>query len=168
MIDDSRPPSTGVGRVLIAVYAILALASLGRSGYQIATKFEEAPLAYVLSALAAVVYVVATVALIGRGAAWFRVAAIAIGVELLGVLVVGTASLIDPALFPDDTVWSVFGRGYAFVPLVLPILGLLWLRRLDRARIRAHGRALASADSASPAAPASTAPTAPSAHEGAS
>ncbi len=44
------------------------------------------------------------------------------------MLVVGTLSLIDPVLFPAKTVWSVFGRGYAFVPLVLPVLGLLWLR----------------------------------------
>ncbi|GAA1735033.1 hypothetical protein [Microcella frigidaquae] len=134
MSDEPRPTSSGIGRVLIAVYAILALASLGRSGYQIATKFDEAPLAYSLSALAAVVYVLATVALIARGATWFTVAVVAIGFELAGVLIVGTLSIIDPALFPDDTVWSQFGRGYAFIPLVLPILGLLWLRRVARAR----------------------------------
>jgi len=134
MSDEPRPTRSGIGRVLIAVYAILALASLGRSGYQIATKFDEAPLAYSLSALAAVVYVLATVALIARGVTWFTVAVVAIGFELAGVLIVGTLSIIDPALFPDDTVWSQFGRGYAFIPLVLPILGLLWLRRVARAR----------------------------------
>ena len=134
MSDELRPTSAGIGRVLIAVYAILALAALGRSGYQIATKFDEAPVAYSLSALAAVVYVLATVALVARGAAWFRVAVIAIGFELAGVLIVGTLSIIDPVLFPDDTVWSQFGQGYAFIPLVLPILGLLWLRRVARAR----------------------------------
>lgn len=134
MSDELRPTSAGIGRVLIAVYAVLALAALGRSGYQIATKFDEAPVAYSLSALAAVVYVLATVALVARGAAWFRVAVIAIGFELAGVLIVGTLSIVDPMLFPDDTVWSQFGRGYAFIPLVLPVLGLLWLRRVARAR----------------------------------
>ena len=49
--------------------------------------------------------------------------------ELAGVLVVGTLSLILPDEFPDATVWSVYGRGYLFIPLVLPVLGLLWLRR---------------------------------------
>ena len=134
MSDELRPTSAGIGRVLIAVYGILALAAIGRSSYQIITKFDEAPLAYSLSALAAVVYVIATVALVARGDAWFRIALIAIVFELVGVLVVGTLSLIDPALFPDDTVWSLFGRGYAFIPLVLPVLGLLWLRRVARAR----------------------------------
>lgn len=130
---EPRPTSSGVGRVLVAVYAILALAALGRSSYQIATKFSEAPVAYALSALAALVYVVATVALVSRGAVWFRVAAVAIAFELVGVLVVGTLSLLDPELFPDDTVWSFFGRGYVFIPLALPVLGLLWLRRVARA-----------------------------------
>ena len=134
MSDELRPTSAGIGRALLAVYGILALAALGRSGYQIATKFAEAPVAYSLSALAAVVYVLATIALIARGAAWYWVAVVAIGFELAGVLIVGTLSIIDPALFPDDTVWSQFGRGYAFIPLVLPVLGLLWLRRVARAR----------------------------------
>jgi len=132
MSTEPRPTSSGIGRVLIAVYGILAFAALGRSTYQLATKFAEAPLAYSLSGLAALVYVLATIALIARGRAWFRVAVVAIGFELAGVLVVGTASLLEPALFPDDTVWSVFGRGYAFIPLVLPVLGLLWLRRVAR------------------------------------
>lgn len=134
MSDDLRSTSSGIGRVLIAVYGILALAALGRSAYQIITKLDEAPVAYALSALAAVVYVIATVALVARGAVWFRIALIAIAFELAGVLIVGTLSIIDPALFPDDTVWSQFGRGYAFIPLILPVLGLLWLRRVARAR----------------------------------
>jgi cytochrome bd-type quinol oxidase subunit 2 len=118
----------------VVVYAILALAATGRSAFQIATKFSEAPVAYSLSAAAAVVYVVATIALVARGRTAFRLAVIAIGFELVGVLVVGAISLLDPALFPDDTVWSRFGQGYLFIPLVLPVLGLLWLRRVRAAR----------------------------------
>ena len=117
---------SGPGRVLIAVYAIFALSATARSGVQLATKFGEAPLAYLLSALAAVIYIVATVGLI-RGAT--RTVAIACTVELLGVLTIGTLSLVDTAAFPHATVWSGYGRGYGFVPLVLPILGLLWIRR---------------------------------------
>jgi len=96
---------------------------------QIVGKFDQAPLAYLLSALAAVVYIVATVALVNRGRGWYRVAWITITFELLGVLVIGTLSLVDPALFPHDTVWSVFGRGYLFIPLALPLLGMWWLAR---------------------------------------
>ena len=120
---------TGIGRVLIAVYGVLALAATGRSFVQIVSKFSEAPLAYTLSALAAVVYIIATLALMNRSPAWYRVAWITISFELLGVLVIGTLSVIDPELFPHDTVWSVYGRGYLFIPLLLPLLGMWWLAR---------------------------------------
>lgn len=125
--DDAR--RRGPGRVLIAVYGTFALAATARAAYQLSTRFSEAPIAYLLSALAGLVYVLATVALVRIGRAWWRVAVAAVSVELLGVLVVGTLSILDRTAFPDETVWSVFGRGYGFVPLVLPVLGLLWLRR---------------------------------------
>ncbi len=127
---DSAPrTSSGAGRALVAVYGVFALAATARAGVQLATRFDEAPLAYLLSAVAGVVYLVATVTL-GRGDRTSRrVAWIAIGLELMGVLVVGTLSVLDPAAFPRATVWSVYGIGYGFVPLVLPVLGLLWLAR---------------------------------------
>ena len=125
----AEPGSSGPGRVLVAVYGTFALAAGARAAVQLATRFDEAPVAYLLSAFAAVVYVVATVGLARGGVLGRRTALAAITVELVGVLVVGTLSLADPAAFPDETVWSAYGRGYYFVPLVLPVLGLLLLRR---------------------------------------
>lgn len=119
---------TGVGRVLVIVYAIMALGATGRSFVQIVQRFDEAPLAYTLSALSAVVYIVATLALVFAGRrGWYLVAWVAIVFELVGVLVVGTLSIVMPELFAHDSVWSFYGRGYVFVPLVLPFLGLWWL-----------------------------------------
>ncbi|KOX22520.1 membrane protein [Saccharothrix sp. NRRL B-16348] len=128
-----RTTRSGPGRMLIAVYGIFAVAATARSAVQIATRFDQAPLAYVLSAFAAVVYLVATAAL--AGVVSRRIAYLACGVELAGVLVVGAASLVAPAAFPEATVWSDFGGGYGFVPLVLPVLGLLWLRHTGRAQL---------------------------------
>jgi hypothetical protein len=125
----ARPRATGGARLLVAVYALFAVAATSRATVQIATKFDEAPLAYLLSAVAAAVYVVATVAIARRTPAWHRVALCAVGFELVGVLTVGTLSLLDPEAFPDATVWSGYGRGYLFVPLVLPVAGLWWLLR---------------------------------------
>jgi hypothetical protein len=125
-----RSLSAGPGRVLIGVYGLFALAATARAGVQIATKFSTAPVAYLLSAFAALVYVAATVALARSN----RLAALlCCSVELVGVLVVGTVSAFDRPAFPDATVWSLYGIGYGFVPLVLPVLGLLWLRRAGRA-----------------------------------
>lgn len=140
--------------MLIAVYLVLAVAATFRSVYQILTKFDEAPIAYALSALAGVVYIVATVALVksvrrgGRaagaagakaagaaadtGRTWRVVAWCALVFELAGVLIVGTLSLVAPQLFAHPSVWSQFGMGYVFIPLVLPVLGLLWLRGSGR------------------------------------
>ncbi len=123
----------GLGRVLITVYIVLAIAATFRSIYQIITKFDEAPLAYSLSAVAGLVYIVATVALIKRVGVWRTIAWCALLFELCGVLIVGSLSLIAPQLFAHPSVWSHFGSGYLFIPLVLPVLGLIWLRRTDRA-----------------------------------
>lgn len=129
--------AVGVGRVLILVYGILALAATGRSVFQIIDRFSEAPLAFSLSALSALVYIVATVALILPGPVWYRVAWVTIGFELVGVLVIGTVSVVSPAALGlssvnpfgrDSTVWSAYGLGYLLIPLVLPVLGLLYLR----------------------------------------
>jgi hypothetical protein len=103
-----------------------------RAGYQLATKFSDAPAAYLLSAFAAAIYVVATVALAQGGETARRIALVACAIELVGVVTVGTISYVQPEDFPDATVWSHFGQGYGFIPLVLPILGLVWLIRAGR------------------------------------
>ena len=120
--------SSGPGRALVAVYGLFALSATARAAVQLATQFSEAPLAYVLSAVAGLIYVVATITLARGDRASRRVATVAIVLELVGVLTVGTLSVVDPAAFPRATIWSTYGIGYAFVPLVLPVLGLLWLR----------------------------------------
>ena len=106
---------------LIVAYAVLALASLGRSSYQISTKFADAPLPYAVSALSAALYLVIAIAL-WRGRT--RVALVGSGVELVGVLVVGTLGYVESSWWPDETVWTGYGSAYGWVPLVLPMLAL--------------------------------------------
>jgi cytochrome bd-type quinol oxidase subunit 2 len=126
---DPEATRHGPGRILIAVYGVFALAATARAGVQIATKFHEAPIAYILSAVAAVIYCAATYALAKATKVSRKVATVAIAIELTGVLAIGAFSYFAPEDFPDATVWSHFGQGYGFVPVVLPVLGLLWLRR---------------------------------------
>lgn len=125
----ARATRSGFGKVLVFLYAVFAVGATSRAAFQISTKWDEAPLAYGLSALAGVVYVVATVALVvdrtwARRAAWA-----ALSFEAVGVLGIGTFSLLRPALFPESTVWSEYGLGYLLIPLWLPFLGLWWLHR---------------------------------------
>ena len=121
--------SLGVGRLLIAIYAIFAISATARASYQLIREFDQAPLAYSLSAISALVYLLATYSLSKSGAKWQRIALYTIWFELVGVIAVGSLSLALPEYFAHPSVWSNFGAGYAFIPLLLPILGLLWLRK---------------------------------------
>lgn len=139
---DLRPAShtgRGPGRLIVALYGLLALAATGRSVLQIVEYFDRAPVSYLLSALAALIYIVATVGLARGDRTSVRIASVAIVIELIGVLVVGALSYAAPDAFPDKTVWSHFGQGYGYVPLVLPVLGLLWIRRNRERRTASIG-----------------------------
>lgn len=120
--------AVGWGRALVFGYGVFAVAATGRSLVQVSSDFDQARLAYSLSLMAAAVYLVATTSLLLGGRVGWRVAAVAVSVELVGVLTVGALSYAAADLFPDKTVWSHFGQGYGFLPLVLPIAGLAWLR----------------------------------------
>jgi hypothetical protein len=122
---------TGFGRVLVFVYGTFAFAATGRSTLQLATQASEAPVPYTLSAVAAVVYIVATFAIATNRR---RLALTTVGIELVGVLAVGLTSVLLPDDYPDSTVWSDFGLGYGLIPLVLPVVGLWWLLRQGRER----------------------------------
>lgn len=135
--EDTRRPAYGAGRVLIAVYAVFAISATARSGVQLVRDAAEAPLAYGLSAFAALVYVLATIALAHNGRRWRMVGWTAVLTELFGVLVVGALSVLEPQMFPRETVWSGFGSGYGYIPAVLPVLGLAWLWWSRPARIAA-------------------------------
>jgi len=124
--------SLGVGRLLILVYAVFAISSTARSSFQVITKFEEAPVSYSLSLLSAVVYLLATVSLAKSGPTWKTIALASVIFELIGVLTVGVISLLVPELFVEASIWSGFGSGYGYLPLVLPVLGLLWIRKTNQ------------------------------------
>ncbi|MEU4064851.1 hypothetical protein AB0F25_20975 [Streptomyces wedmorensis] len=120
---------SGPGILLVWLYGVMSVGAVSRSIYQIATEFDRAPLAYGLSAGAAVVYVFITYTLVRGGEKARRAALVCCAAELAGVVIVGTWTLVDPSAFPDATVWSDFGYGYLFIPVLLPLTGIWWLRR---------------------------------------
>ncbi|MGW9077828.1 hypothetical protein [Streptomyces kronopolitis] len=124
-----RSLGTGPGRLLVALYGVFTVAAASRSLYQLLAQFDRAPLAYSLSALSAVVYAFILFSLVRGGEGARRAALACCALELAGVLGVGTWTLLDPSAFPDATVWSDYGMGYLFIPVILPVTGLLWLRR---------------------------------------
>jgi hypothetical protein len=123
---ETKRTRKGSGTLLIAVYGVFAVSATVRAVYQLIRKYDEAPLAYWLSLASAVVYIIATFALSRENKVLARVT---LGFELVGVLTVGSLSVFSPELFAHPTVWSEFGQGYGFVPVVLPIIGLFWISR---------------------------------------
>lgn len=121
-------PKRGISTVIVAIYGVLAFAATGRATYELIAKFDQAPLAYSLSALSAVIYIAATVALAINSPLARKIATVTIAFELVGVLLVGSLSIFASGDFPRSTVWSWYGISYGFFPLVMPIVGLFWLR----------------------------------------
>ena len=119
---------SGPGTLLVWLYGVMVVGAVSRSAYQIATEFDRAPLAYSLSAVAGVVYGFITYTLVRGGETARRVALACCVAELVGVLTVGTWTLVEPSAFPDATVWSDFGMGYLFIPVILPVSAIYWLR----------------------------------------
>ncbi|GGY10469.1 hypothetical protein GCM10010384_14260 [Streptomyces djakartensis] len=124
-----RRLTSGPGTLLVWLYGVMVVGAVSRSVYQIATEFDRAPLAYSLSAVAGVVYGFITYTLVRGGERARRVALVCCAAELVGVLTVGTWTLVEPSAFPDATVWSDFGMGYVFIPVLLPLSAIYWLRR---------------------------------------
>jgi hypothetical protein len=133
MSDQELSTRHGLGRVLVFVYGLFAVAATARAVVQLATDASKAPVAYSLSLFSGLVYIVATWALATDHR---RIAMATILVELTGVLVIGTLS--HPSDLDKASVWSGYGNGYGYVPLVLPFVGLWWLWRLGRRRSAAE------------------------------
>jgi integral membrane protein len=127
-------PRSGAHQVLLLLYALFTVAAGARSLVQLATKADHAPVAYWLSLVAALTYALGWVAIRRASEGRTGFAARMLWVELAGVLTVGTLSLVERDWFPDASVWSDYGIGYGFVPAVLPVAGLLWLRAQDPSR----------------------------------
>ncbi|KJK34093.1 membrane protein [Streptomyces variegatus] len=124
-----RRLASGPGTLLVWLYGVMVVGAVSRSAYQIATEFDRAPLAYALSAVAGVVYGFITYSLVRGGETARRIALACCVAELVGVLTVGTWTLVEPSAFPDATVWSDFGMGYLFIPVLLPLSAIYWLRK---------------------------------------
>ncbi|MGW6456515.1 hypothetical protein ACWF94_11420 [Streptomyces sp. NPDC055078] len=139
-VTDGKQRRTGLvqgpGLLVVWLYGVMSVGAVSRSVYEILTDFDTAPLAHSLSAVAAVVYAFITYTLVRGGETARRAALVCCAAELAGVLIVGTWTVLEPSAFPDSTVWSEYGKGYVFIPVLLPVTGMLWLRRARGQRAR--------------------------------
>jgi len=115
------------GVILAISYPVLALSTGARALYQFFLKEGVTNyLPVVLSGVAALCYLLATVGFVVRRRWAWRLSVSMLVFELTMVLLVGTLSYIIPDTI-GHTVWAHFGADYGFFPLIQPILGLAWL-----------------------------------------
>ena len=115
------------GVILAVSYPVLALSAGARSFYQLF--FKEGVTNYlpaILSGVAAVLYLLATMGFVIRKRWAWRLSVSILTFELAMVLLVGMFSLFYPDTI-GRTVWGRFGADYAYFPLIQPLLGLAWL-----------------------------------------
>lgn len=123
-MNEARPAADA----LRFVYGLWAVAALSRALYQYVFRHPPSFVPTHISALVGALYVAIIVGLGRRGRGWWWLTLALLLAELAGVLVVGTIDVIWHP-FPYATVWSGYGAGYVFVPLVLPLAGLWWMLR---------------------------------------
>jgi hypothetical protein len=111
---------------LTALYAFWALAVCSRVGWQYVTRIGNHVPTH-LSAITGILYImIAYWAWQGRSKSlqWGLV------IELIGVVVVGTYERFFP--FGYATAWSQYGAGYLYMPLLLPLVGIVIIWRNER------------------------------------
>jgi hypothetical protein len=119
--------SRGASDVLGFFYALWSFSALGRSSWEYL--FKQNVATYVpahLSTFVGVLYIFIIVGLRRRSPSWWWITLALLVVELAGVLIVGTIDVVWQP-FPYATVWSKYGIGYFFMPLVLPFVGLAYM-----------------------------------------
>ena len=131
-----KKKNSGFGRLLVVIYGVFTLSAGARALYQVIRKFDEAPLSISLSALSALIYLVATIALAKKGEGAWKISLAAVSIEMAGVLLIGIFSYLQPQHFEVASVWSHFGSGYGYIPLIMPMVGLWWLNKTRPARTR--------------------------------
>jgi hypothetical protein len=128
------------GVILAVSYPVLALSAGVRSIYQLFLKQGVTNyLPAVLSGIAAICYLLATVGFVVRKRWAWRLSVSMLGFELAMVLVIGTLSLFIPDTI-GRTVWGRFGADYGYFPLIQPLLGLAWLFHRETRRVYGIGK----------------------------
>lgn len=134
-IRDDRRPSWGLGRIVMVLFwlfglltAVPALVALIR-----ATDTPIGP--RLIAVLAGLVYLVIAVGITHNGRKMRFIAWAATTVALVGSLITGLFELGTDHAAAVTSAWSRFGADYWYVPLVLPLIGFVWLWRSDPRRI---------------------------------
>lgn len=134
-VADDRPRSLGLGRIVLAVYWIFGLVTSAIAVVDLVNHGQGALGPRFVSLLGGLVYLVAAAALTHNGRRMRVVGWSCVVVELLGPIIVGLVGLGIPEVSGARSVWADFGADFWYLPIAIPVVGLVWLWWSDPRRI---------------------------------
>lgn len=126
-IRDRRGPSRGWGRIIIAALWIFAAVVTYTAIADFFTLSSHALGPRLVSVIAALGYIVAAVSLTHNGRRMRVLAWTAIGFEITGVIVTGLIGMEVKEIGEIRNIWANFGAQYGFLPMLVPLVSLVWL-----------------------------------------
>lgn len=136
VVADNRTPSLGLGRLVMALFWVFGVIVTLISVKNLAGD-SEAPLGpRFVALLASAVYVIAAVGLTHNGRRMRVIAWASLVISLVGPLIVGVGALGLPSEYSlSFSPWAQFGTTYWGLPLVIPLVGMVWMWWSDPRRI---------------------------------
>ena len=135
-VGDDRPVSLGLGRVVMALFWVMAVVSV-LSGTWYLIRESAVPIGPRLIAfLAGFVYLAVALGLTHNGRKMRLVAGGGLIISLVAPIIMGLLELGMPATLPSvPSPWANFGADYYYLPLILSVVGLVWMWLSDPRRI---------------------------------
>ena len=126
-VKDDRRPSWGLGRVVMVIFWAFGVWTTANAIIDL-FHLDDEPLGPALTALlAGLVYLLAALGITHNGKRMRILGWTTVTLELIGPLMVGMMSVGISQLSVSRSAWANCGADYYYLPLIIPIIGLIWL-----------------------------------------
>lgn len=126
-VPDNRRPALGLGRIVMAIFWLFGAWTLIVSIRSLIGIGGEPLGPALVSLLAALIYLTAAIALTHNGRRMRMVGWASVGISLAGPILTGLLGVGTSEVSAEFSPWSRFGEYYYYLPLVIPVIGLVWL-----------------------------------------
>ncbi len=134
-VKDDRRPSWGLGRIVMAIFWIFGLLTTVPAVIDLIRDVNSPIGPRLVAVLAGAIYLVIAVGITHNGRkmrliSWAAMIAAFVGPYIMGLFELGVEPVSEVS-----SAWSHFGAQYWYVPLVLPLVGFVWMWRSNPRRI---------------------------------
>ena len=132
---DQRPPSLGLGRIIIAMFWLLGACIFVMAIIDLFHAQGQPWGPRIVALLAGIDYLVAATALTHNGRRMRVVGWVTIALSIAIPIILWVASLGLDELNSARSAWTGLGADFSYLPLVVSIIGLIWMWRSNPRRI---------------------------------